>query len=124
MAKRAKKRKADTAMIGTWAFYAGAVIAVLLGLFPSVLGGASTLLLLGILGLIVGLLNIGDKELKLYLLANVAFLVGSAALLSVLTTLPAISGIFLAVVQNITAFVAPGAAIVGLKAIWQVSQMD
>lgn len=114
----------DMAMIGAYAFTAGLIVAIVLGLLPTVLTKSYTILLLGVLGIIVGLLNIQDKELQLYLIANIAFLTGSAAFMGVLAALPlgTYSGMLVAIVQNITLFVAPGAAIVALKALYELAK--
>jgi len=115
----------DMAMIGAYAFIAGLLVALVLGLAPGVLPSKSyTVLLLGVLGIIVGLLNIGDKELQLYLVANIAFLAGSAGFQAVLAALPiaGFTAYLIAIVQNIVLFVAPGAAVVALKALYDVSK--
>ena len=102
---------------------AGLLIAIVLGLIPAV-DKTLTLLLLGILGIIVGLLNIQDKEIELYLIANIAFLASSAGFQAVLASLPipGATNYLIAIVQNIILFVAPGAAVVSLKALYNVSK--
>jgi hypothetical protein len=114
----------NMAMIGAYAFMAGLLVAIVLGLAPGILSKTYTVLLLGVLGIIVGLLNIGDKELKLYMIANIAFLAGSAGFQAVLASLPiaGFTAYLIAMVQNITLFVAPGAAIVALKALYDLSK--
>ncbi len=112
----------NMAMIGAWAFILGLVVAVVLGLVPTILGKTSTVLLLGLLGIIVGLLNIADKEVELYMIANIAFLAASAGLGAVLAAIPTVSGILVAIVNNVVLFVAPGAAVVALRALYDVSK--
>ena len=112
----------NMAMIGTWAFLLGLVVAVVLGLIPTILGKTATVLLLGLLGIIVGLLNIGDKEVELYLIANIAFLAASAGLGAVLAQIPTVSTILVSIVNNIMLFVAPGAAVVALRALYDISR--
>jgi len=114
----------DMAMIGAYAFMAGLLVAIVLGLAPGILNKTYTVLLLGVLGIVVGLLNIGDKELQLYMVANIAFLAGSAGFQAVLASLPiaGFTAYLIAIVQNITLFVAPGAAVVALKALYDISK--
>ncbi|VVB73696.1 Uncharacterised protein [uncultured archaeon] len=114
----------DMAMIGAYAFMAGLLVAIVLGLAPGILSKTYTVLLLGVLGIVVGLLNIQDKELQLYLIANIAFLAGSAGFSAVLAALPiaGFTAYLIAIVQNITLFVAPGAAVVALKALYDLSK--
>lgn len=77
------------------------------------------------LGIIVGLVNIQDKELQLYMISNIAFLVAANGFIGVLAALPVgTMGItFLtSFVHNIVLFVAPGVAVVALKALYEVSK--
>lgn len=113
---------AKTGEIGSWAFIIGLVVALVLGGFPNLMSTTATILLLGILGVIVGLLNVGDKEMQLYLLSNIAFLVASASLLALVVAIPSVGDLLKNIVGNIALFVAPGAAIVALKAIYNVAQ--
>ncbi|MCX8202432.1 MAG: hypothetical protein N3G74_01335 [Candidatus Micrarchaeota archaeon] len=110
---------------GAWAFYLGLIVALVLAVMPTVLSAGWTILILGFLGIIVGLLNIGDKELQLYMIANIAFLVAANGFTGVLTALPVGTGgiTFLAsFVHNIILFVAPGVAVVALKALYEVAK--
>ena len=114
----------NMAMIGAYAFMAGLLVAIVLGLAPGILSKTYTVLLLGVLGIVVGWLNIQDKELQLYMVANIAFLAGSAGFQAVLASLPiaGFTAYLIAIVQNITLFVAPGAAVVALKALYEISK--
>ena len=119
----AKDMSMDT--IGAWAFYLGLILALVLAVVPSLLSSGWTILVLGLLGIIVGLLNIGDKELQLYLISNIAFLVAASGFSAVLATLPiGTTGVtFLtSFVHNILLFVAPGAAVVALKVLYEISK--
>ncbi len=109
--------------IGPWSFILGLVIAFVSALTSSVFW------MLGVLGLIVGLLNITDKELTTYLIASLTFLVSANALsvtLTKLVTLVPIIGEWLNFIDpllaNVTLFVAPGAGIVALKALYNISK--
>ena len=113
-------------MLGAWAFIIGLAIALLLALVPTLLTTGWTVLILGLLGIIVGLLNIGDKELQLYLVANIAFMVAATGFSAVLSALPVIGSVGITFltnfVHNVTLFVAPGAAVVALKALYEISK--
>jgi hypothetical protein len=109
--------------IGPWSFILGLVIA-----FVSALTG-SVFWMLGALGLVVGLLNITDKEISLFLIAALTFLVSANALsvtLTKLVELMPVVGDWLNFVDpllaNITLFVAPGAGIVALKALYKITK--
>ena len=106
--------------IGGWAFILGVVISVVAGLAFTQLGTYSgyVTLALVVLGLVVGFLNIADKEVKDFLIAAIAVeLVGTANL----AVIPVIGEFLFAIVWQITAFVAPAALVVGLKAIYNLA---
>jgi len=108
---------------GSYAFLIGAAIAIIAGLLSGAgqtgaLGGTEVWipLVLVILGVIVGIMNIKDKEVDKFLIASIALLVlaGTAGGLQVVPTL---GDYFVGIVQNIAIFVAPAALIVALKSI-------
>jgi hypothetical protein len=107
--------------LGEWVFILGVVIAIISGLAWQAMGPDSTLyigVVLVVLGLIVGFLNINDKEITNFLIAVIALVaVGAANLQDIF-----IIGSYLAhMVLNITAFVAPAALVVGLKAVYNLA---
>ena len=112
----AKKQSEDVSKVGEWAFLGGVILAILVGLVPGVLPGNLVSLVLVVLGILVGLINIGAKETHSFLLASVALLVAGTAGLQ---TLPVVGSIVNAVLTNIVSFVAPAAVIVALKAVYE-----
>ncbi|MFH8119593.1 MAG: hypothetical protein QXS37_02205 [Candidatus Aenigmatarchaeota archaeon] len=121
-----KTRTLET--IGPWIFLLGVAITIILGLFPKALeavGGAhANIAVLGILGIIVGLINITDKELDRYILANIGFLFAASSLMTVLQALSLgpVTTALLNIVKNAIYFVAPGLAVVCIRAIIEVSK--
>jgi len=102
--------------LGGWAFIIGIALAVLAGLVPTMQTPTVTWVLV-ILGLVVGLLNIQEKETVEFLVAAVALLIAGSA-----GSLPALGFVILAMLENIVAFVAPAALVVALKAIYALAQ--
>jgi hypothetical protein len=101
--------------IGHWAFIVGILLAIISGLVPQLQTSTVTWILV-ILGLVVGLLNIADKEQEKFLVAVVALLiVGSAG------AIPALGGIVLSILANIVALSAPAALIVALKVMYALA---
>lgn len=95
--------------LGAWSFILGLALAIVLAFVNVNLGW-----LLILLGVIVGLLNIQDREVTNFLLAALALMgVGSAGI--------NILGIPL-ILDNIVRFVAPAAAIVAIKAIYEIGR--
>jgi len=107
--------------IGGWAFILGVVIAIVAGLASGALDAMSAgyvTLALVVLGLVVGFLNVGDKEINNFLVAAIAVILMGTANLGVIPVI----GIYLALmVLNVAAFVAPAALVVALKAVYNLS---
>ena len=112
--------------IGSWAFILGVLIAVIIGLVVG--AGVLDLVTLGyiqivlvILGLIVGFINIGAKELNDFLTAAIALLLVSATA-GGLILIPYIGAYLGGMVGQIAVFVSPAALIVALKAIFNLAK--
>jgi len=115
---------AEGSKMGEWAFIIGVLIAIVIGLFAGNLGEnlqGWLILLLVVLGLIVGLLNISEKETTLFLVASAALLITGTAGGS-LAIIPVIGGYLQDIVQNIAVFVAPAAIVVALKTIQSLAK--
>ena len=113
----AKKKKS----LGEWAFVLGVLLALLGGFLVSfgLVSGGTVALVLVVLGLLVGFLNVTEKETAPFLIAAIALLAAGSAGLG---TLPVI-GLYLgSVLLYISTFVAPAAVIVGLKAILELAK--
>ena len=107
--------------VGGWAFILGVLIAIIVGLAAgAVIAYAGWIMLvLIVLGLIVGFLNVGDKDVTGFLIAAIALMAVGTANLAIIPTI----GIYLAsIVQNIAAFVAPAALIVALKEVYNIAR--
>jgi hypothetical protein len=104
--------------LGEWVFILGVVIAIISGLAYQAMDATSAsyiTVVLVILGLIVGVLNIKDKEIFNFLIATIAIVAVGAANLN---QIPIIGSYLGYMVLNIAAFVAPAALVVALKAIY------
>src|SRR3989344_5397160 len=119
--------KGSMSQLGSWAVLLGLVLAVLSALvaLDANLGNMITLLLV-VIGVVVGLLNVTDKETVAFLVASIAFMVSVGGLAPLVIALGGASGFvggFVAkMLSNIAVFVAPAAAIVAIKAIYDISK--
>jgi len=104
--------------IGHWSFIMGVIMAIVAGLAGAVYAEAAALLLV-VLGIIVGFLNITQKEVYNFLIAAIALLLTGAAGLE---KLPAIGSYIGPILTNISTFVAPAAVIVALKAVFELGK--
>jgi len=128
MPKKQKQEAMDITpeKVGSWAFIIGVILAIVIGLFGKYIGipvtSTSVVLVLGLLGVIVGILNVTDREVGLFLIATIAFLSAAIALDNVLKAVPVVGDIIIPVIGCIALFVAPGAAIISIKALWDISK--
>ena len=112
----AKKGGSSMESIGAWSFIIGALIALVLAVIPSTMGQPWVIGLLLVLGVIVGLLNISDREVIAFLVASVAFLVSAPFLSGALLGFSALSWLP-NILNHVALFVVPAAVIVSIKAI-------
>ena len=105
-------KKSKQNQIGAWAFLIGIVLAVTLGVFILQVTPTTqniVLWILVILGIIIGVLNITNKESKNFLLAALALVIVSyfgKTALSIIPTLGSILGALLILFIPTTIFVA------------------
>ena len=113
--KATKKRRklSGWGIIGAWSFIIGLIVALLMGIFSSTqIPNSTTTIVLLVLGLIVGLLNINDKEIMPFLIAGIAFML--AATISTVVPFPWIPR----VMANIAVFILPAVVVGSFKAIY------
>ena len=58
-------------LVGGWAFLIGVILAIIIGCFPNIATPGVQLTLV-IIGIIIGLLNVGDKEVMPFLISGLA----------------------------------------------------
>lgn len=108
-----------TARLGELAFLAFVIIAILAGLatsaYPTGDYGVVTAVLV-VLGVIVGLLNVSEKETTPFLVASIALLVAGTASFEAITV-GGVGKVIENILNFIGAFVAPAAVIVAIKAV-------
>ena len=103
------------AKLGKWAFIVGLIIAVVGGLGFTQSWFAW---LLALLGLIVGFLNVTDKECSKFLLAAIALIVAAAAW----SMLPYVGGYLSAILNNVVAFIGAATLVVALKVLFETAK--
>ena|SRR3989344_6378002 len=106
--------------IGNWAFLIGLIIAVLAGFINGY--AAIVALVIFVLGLIVGLLNVTEKESTKFLIATIALLSGGIASISALSMFGVVENYIIAILGNFVAFVGAAALVVAVKAIFETGK--
>ena len=106
--------------IGKWAFIIGLIIAVI----ASFIAGYATivLLVLFILGLVIGFLNVSDKDHIKFLVASIALLALGIGSISALSVLDVVSTYLNTILGNFIALVSAAALVVAIKAIVETSR--
>jgi hypothetical protein len=109
----------DLNVIGKWAFLIGLAIAVLAAVIGDVVSASTVLLVLFILGLLVGLLNVTEKDSSKFLIATIALLVLGVGSISTLSVLGVVSTYLDSILGNFIAFVGAAALVVSIKTVIQ-----
>lgn len=104
--------------IGRWAFVIGLIISVLLGFVTF----SYSSLILVILGLIVGFLNVTEKEAQKFLIAVIALIVIGVAGLQALYVLGTFYTWMQTVLTSFIIFVAASGVVVAIKIVFESSQ--
>jgi len=110
----AKSRGSST--IGSWAFLIGVILAVILGALGVVEGTWTAVLV--VLGLIVGILNITDEEVRPFLTAGTVLVLVSFLGRDVLGSVALLGNILSAVM----ALFVPATVIVALKSVFSIAK--
>ncbi len=104
--------------LGRWAFIIGLVISVLLGFVTFTYAS----LVLVILGLIVGFMNVTEKEATNYLVAVIALLAVGIAGLQALSVLGTLYTWIQTVLASFVTFVAASAVVVAVKELFDMGR--
>ncbi|QQG39262.1 MAG: hypothetical protein HYS32_02295 [Candidatus Woesearchaeota archaeon] len=107
---------AKGAHMGSWAFLIGVILAVIFGFIGSVQGVVSWILV--VLGLVIGLLNIAEKEVEPFLMAGTVLVIVSALGNDVMGSILYIGNILNAL---LVLFV-PATVIVALKHVFSMAR--
>jgi hypothetical protein len=118
------KGKEDGPRLGAWAFIIGLIIAIIVSIVSAASTPVWAIIVLAILGIIVGFMNVTEKEAQPFLLAAIGFLISFNAMGFVFNTLAdkigwgGISTFF----NLVTIFMAPAAIIVAVKMLFKITK--
>jgi hypothetical protein len=112
--------KRRVGLVGAWAYIFGIVIAALAAVFVQQGLDLLTYIVLAALGIIVGLLNITEDEVLLFLVASVALVVSANGVRGVLENI-----LFMETfLNNVIIFTAASAFIVSIKSLFKVAKSE
>ena len=116
------KKRSKMNIVGITAFLLGMIAAILLGAFPVPMWAATTVVLsLAGAGIVVGLLNVTDREIVEFLVAVVTLIVVASALTMILDRVPVFGPYFERALVYLILFMSPGAAVVAVKTLLNVA---
>jgi len=115
------------AVVGAWAFLIGVLLAVVLGIFSAQLSNAynAILGLLVVAGILVGLLNIRNKDTSRFLLAALALVIVSYMgdnAISALGAVALIGPILSNILSALLVLFIPTTIIVALKSVFEIAR--
>lgn len=111
------------AKVGAWAFIVGVILALITGFMAK---SAVITASLVVLGLIVGFLNVTDRETTPFLMASVAIMIAlytaGQSMIGDMITLGQVGVVMIRILASINTFVFPATVVVALKAIYALAQ--
>jgi len=113
------KKTNNVKLIGKWAFIIGLALAIIAGLLQGIYEIPSLMLILVVLGLIVGFLNIAEKDTVKLLIAIVA-LMGVGGL--TISVIPIIDTYLQAMLTNILIFASGAGLVIAIKAVIETTK--
>ena len=113
------KKSNNLGLVGKWAFIIGLALAIIAGLIQGVYIIPSLMLILVILGLIVGFLNISERNTVKLLVAIIALMMVGGVTLS---AIPTINMYLEAILANILIFASGAGLVVAIKAIIETTK--
>lgn len=115
-------KKSGGNLLGAWAFLIGVILAIVFGFFPVT---ALTWLpwVFVVIGIIIGLLNIGDSEVQPFLFAGIVLVLVSAFGGAVFKDLLINGSPFMSMIlNNLLMLFVPATIIVALKSVFSIAR--
>jgi len=110
--------------IGKWAFLVGILIAIFSGLLSTSASSGYIAVVLIALGLVVGFLNISDKDSERFLIATISLLIIGTVSVNALFASGSFAGQVQIMLNNFISFVSAAALVVALKAVISMGTHD
>lgn len=106
-------------VIGQWAFLIGVVVAIIVGLSGLAANGTIAVILM-VIGIIVGLLNVSDKEAMPFLLSGAVLIIASGMGKSAITSISIID--LPGILTALMAIFVPATIIVAVKNVFSIAR--
>lgn len=103
-------------LLGSWAFLIGVILALILGLANIALSQGLTITLV-VIGIIVGLFNIADKETNAFLFTGIALIIASSFGMVSVSAVPRLANILL----DLLIIFVPATIVVAIKNVFALA---
>jgi hypothetical protein len=103
-------------LLGSWSFLIGVILAAVFGFLGPLSTYISTILV--VLGIVVGLLNIADREVGSFLMAGTVLVIVSSLGQGIVTSV----AVFERVLQALTMLFVPATIIVALRSVFSMAK--
>jgi hypothetical protein len=107
--------------IGAWAFLVGVIVAIIIGAGFSQ-ATSTTIGLLALLGLIVGLLNVSGEEVTQFLLAGTVLVIVSGMGGNTISSALGVGNIVSGILDAIMILFVPATIVVALKSVFSIAK--
>lgn len=111
-------------LIGAWAFFIGVLLATAIGIVQAGTGVEVNWIyaLLALLGIFIGLMNMGDKDVDKFLIASVSLVIVSYMGQSALKVASNVGLIMGTILLALLVMIIPATIIVAIKAVFSISK--
>lgn len=120
--KKVAKRKGKGNLLGAWAFLIGLILAIVFGIFREAALTDLTItiitIILFVIGIVVGLMNIANKEVMPFLAVGTVLVIVSAFGAAVMSTIPVVSRML----DALLIIFVPATIIVAMKAAFLMAK--
>ena len=111
------KKTNNLGVVGKWAFIIGLALAIIAGIIPTQIPNLALILIL--FGLVVGFLNIAEKDTVKLLVAIIALMaVGGITLAEI----PMVQNYLVNILKNMLVFASAAGLVVAIKAIYETGR--
>ncbi len=112
-------KSSKVGVIGQWAFLIGVVVAVIVGLLGLVTNSTIAIILM-IIGIVVGLLNVSDKEAMPFLLSGAVLIIASGLGKDAITSISMVD--LPGILTALMAIFVPATIIVAVKNVFSIAK--
>ena len=116
------KRLSRKELLGSWAFLIGVILAIILGAGFAGRFDATITWILVVIGVLVGLLNVANKEVQPFLISGLVLIIDSSLTANLVVSIPSAGPILASTLASLIIVFAPATIIVALKNVFSITK--